>query len=839
MPWRQTTYYGVSGNEAMIRNVPFKRVGSESVSERGLTQAEVEARRKQFGTNDIVQVSSSGWLALLLDTVRDPMLWFLFGTALLFLFLGDNLEAGALLVAAIPLIGMDLYLHRRTQASTAGLSSRLAVQTNVYRDGETIEIPATEVVPGDLVVLTAGQSVPADGIITRADSLQLDESALTGEAYPVRKQALTKLENTAMEVAVDIAHWAYAGTRLLTGSATVRIVFTGAETIYGEIVRSASSGRHERTPLQSAIGNLVAVLLVAAAILCLVLAWIRLRQGFGVVDAMLSALTLAVAALPEEFPVVFTFFLGVGVYRLAQRRALVRRAVVVENIGRVSCICSDKTGTLTEGRLHLSHRYPSQGINEQALLAVAAMASRSETADPLDIAILGATAEVKSLRTLLITYPFTEDRKRETAIWRNRDSTLTVATKGAPEVILDACILSSEERLKWQAQVNELAGTGHKVIACAQRNVLEATWAGGEPDQAFSFVGILAFEDAVREGVGEAIQNCRESGIHVIMVTGDHPATATAVACEIGLGQGSPKVIDADQLDSLLQAGVFNLKNVDVIARAVPAQKLSLVRALQSVGEVVAVTGDGVNDVPALQAADVGLAMGERGTRSAREVAAIVLLDDNFRTITRAIAEGRQLFRNLKLSFAYLLMIHMPLVLTAALIPLAGFPLLYQPIHIVWLELIIHPTALLVFQELPVSERLDMVRHTKDLRFFSGREWLVIGSVGVLMTLMIIAGYEHSLGVGREVEHARAMTLVLLSFSSAIFTIILSGLSSRVSRIIVSLTIAVTLLLVQVPVLAKVLHLTPLHNDDLLLSVLGALGIAAVVALGRFRRTRY
>jgi len=820
----------------MHRFVPLVRLADVVNSERGLTQAEVTARLSQYGRNDIVEVITSGWVPLLRDTARDPMLWFLFGTAVLFLFLGDRVEAITLLVAIIPLIGMDLYLHRRTQASTEGLAGRLATQARVMRDGEVIEIAATDVVPGDLVMLTAGQNIPADSIVVNGELIQLDESALSGEAYPVRKQPLAKLETLMAEVPVDTVYWAYAGTRLLTGSAAVRVVYTGAETLYGEIVRSTTVGRRERTPLQSAIANLVGVLLIAATVLCLVLAWVRLRQGFGVVDALLSAITLAVAALPEEFPVVFTFFLGVGVYRLAQRYALVRRAVVVENIGRVSCICSDKTGTITEGQLHLTHQYPHTGFSETQLLAVATLASRVETGDPLDLAILRCAASETAPPSPLATFPFTEDRKRETAVWRDRNGALLAATKGATETVFAMCALTLEQQAQWEARVLELASTGHKVIACAQRNIAESTWAGGEPDRDFEFVGLLAFEDPVREGVADAIQNCREGGIHVVMVTGDHPATAEAVAREIGLGQGSPYVIEAEQLDHLLHHNPVELKKVDVIARAIPSQKLNLVRGLQSLGEVVAVTGDGVNDVPALQAADIGLAMGERGTRSAREVAAIVLLDDNFRTISRAIAEGRQLFRNLKLSFAYLLMIHIPLVLTAALIPLAGYPLLYLPIHIVWLELIIHPTALLVFQELPVSERLQPIDHNTRPRFFNQREWLVIAAVGMLVTLLIIAGYERSLGVGHEVEHARAMTMVMLAFASAMFTIVLGGLASHMSRIIVVMTLGVTLLLVQTPLIATLLHLVPLHLDDLLLAIVAAFGIAAVAFFGRFGR---
>jgi Ca2+-transporting ATPase len=807
-------------------------------SERGLTQVEVDTRRQRYGGNDILETPPSGWLPLLKDTARDPMLWFLLGTALLFSVLGDRVEAATLLVAMVPLIGMDLYLHRRTRASTEGLSSRLAARAVVKRNGAVIEIAAAELVPGDLVTLSAGQSVPADGLLVSCEGVQIDESALSGEAYPVRKQPLPVLDVSLPQVPVDSLHWASAGTRVLTGTAALRTVYTGGETLYGQIVHSAVHGSHGRTPLQSAISNLVGTLLIAATILCVVLAWVRLRQGFGVVDALLSAVTLAVAALPEEFPVVFTFFLGVGVYRLAQRRTLVRRAVVVENIGRVSCVCSDKTGTITEGQLQLTHLFPNNGISEDRLHRVAALASRRETADPLDLAILGTAALPAGDAVAVAIFPFTEDRKRETAVWRHPDGTFFAVTKGAPEIVFDMCAFGADARARWDAKVTELAESGHKVIACAARDISAPAWAGGEPDRGLDFCGLLAFEDPVREGVVNAIARCREGGIHVIMVTGDHPATAGAVAREIGLGGGHPAVIAADRLDALLYQGGDALKSVDVIARAVPSQKLDLVRGLQSAGEVVAVTGDGVNDVPALQAADIGFAMGERGTRSAREVSAIVLLDDNFSTLIRAIAEGRQLFRNLKLSFAYLLMIHIPLVVTAALIPLAGYPLLYLPIHIVWLELIIHPTALLVFQELPDSDRLRAVHKTRRLQFFTRREWLVITLVGALVTLMIIGGYERSLGIGSNVEHARAMTLVTLTFASAMFTVILSRLSSHMSRLMVVITLVVTLVLVQTPSLASLLHVTPLHADDLALGVAGALAVAALAMLGRFGRER-
>jgi Ca2+-transporting ATPase len=806
----------------MLRSVPLERFERLPGPQQGLTAVEVKARTERYGRNLILETVTGGWWLLVRETIKDPMLWFLLGTSGLFALVGEWTEALILLVALVPFLGMDVFLHRRTHASTQGLRSRLASRATVERDGARQTIAATDLVPGDLVIVAAGEWFPADGLVVGGERLQTDESALTGEAYPVRKAPLATPLRYDDEAKVDSEYWGFAGTRLLTGAARVRIVYTAGETLYGEIVRSARRGAHARTPLQGAVANLVTVLIGAAAVICLVLAWVRFQQGHGLIDAMLSAVTLAVAALPEEFPVVLTFFLGVGVYRLAKRQALVQRAVVVENIGRVSCICADKTGTLTEGRLRLTHHHPVEELSAERLLLLAAAASRRESGDPMDVAILAALATVPDWQSVA-SFPFTEDRKRETGVVR-ADGRLLAAVKGAAELVLGLCVLTTEQRAHWQARIDELAGSGHKVIACAWQELDGAAWHGGEPDRDFQLAGLLAFEDPVRDGVPQALQQCRDAHIHVIMVTGDHPATARAVASEIGLGSGAPRIIQGEEMEARLARGETRfLREVDVIARAVPAQKLSLVRTLQAAGEIVAVTGDGVNDVPALQAADIGIAMGERGTRSAREVAAIVLLDDNFRSIVRAIAEGRQLFTNLQLSFQYLLMIHLPLVLTAALIPLAGYPLLYLPVHVVWLELIIHPTALLVFQELPGDGGLAKVRRAARLRFFSVAQWGAIAAIGVMVTAVVTFSYLRSLGAGYEVEHARAMALVALTVASAAITANLSRLRSGLAWAMVLATVASSLLFVQTPALAAFLHLRPLHLDDWLLAIGGGL----------------
>lgn len=804
------------------REVPVDRIPQGVEARAGLSGSQVDAARQRHGFNDVVPEAAGGWRVVARDTARDPMLWFLLFTAALFAAMGQPGEALTLVGAMAPLLGMDFWLHRRTLASTAGLASRMASTARTLRDGSWTDLPASELVPGDLVALRPGGYFPADGLLVAGSDLQCDESSLTGESLPVPKKALPDGRLPAGRVEEN--HWAMAGTRLLAGSAQLRVICTGADTRYGEIARTAAEGGHAATPLQQAIARLVRVLLLLALALCAVLAAVRVWQGHGWADAVLSAVTLGVAALPEEFPVVYTFFLGLGVFRLARRKALVRRAVAVENIGRTTCIVSDKTGTITEGRLRLAHVIPAAGMDAAQVMRAGRLASRADSGDPLDEALHAGAAEDTDARRVGV-FPFTEARRRETGLWADPAGGVHASTKGAPESILDACSLPAEERSRWLARVEQLAAEGHKVIAVAGR-ALPGSAKAEEPGDGFAFTGLLAFEDPARPGVRDAIARCLAAGMRVIMVTGDHPATAAAIAREVGLGGAHPRVlalaggeVPADALD--------RLQDVHVVARATPMQKLACVRALRARGELVAVTGDGVNDVPALREADIGIAMGERGTRAARDAAPIVLLDDNFRTIADAIAEGRQLFQNLRLAFAYLLLVHTPLVVGAAVIPLLGRPLLYLPIHIVWLELVIHPAAMLAFQDVPPQGPLRAVGRERSARFFSAGAWMLILLVGGAACAAVVGGYLLALGADGDVPHARAMALAIQLLCGAAFTIALAGASRPVPRWIAAATVASLVLLVQVPASSAWLHLRPLHLSDWVVALLAAVAAGA------------
>lgn len=831
--------------------VPADRVPASITGTEGLNSEQLQQQRNIFNDNDILIDQTNHWLAVMLDSARDPMLWFLVLSASLFGIVGHLNEALILGLAIIPLLGINVYLHRRTAASSAGLSRRMASTAKVCRDGQWHVIPSRELVPGDLTEVASGEYFPADGVLVEGDALQSDESTLTGESLPVSKQVV-KLDssNSTLPKTIELSCWGFAGTRLLTGTAKLRVIETGARTRYGAIVRSATEAGHVTTPLQRSIGQMVMILLGITMVVCALLAAIRVWQGYGWLDALLSAVTLAVAAIPEEFPVVYTFFLGAGVYRLAQHKALVRRAVAVENIGRTSCIVSDKTGTITAGTLVLAAQIsdaslsdplnPSVAISNSdgdlhSPLEIAACAARADSGDPLDQILHQSTTTLPATKVWAV-FPFTEARRRETFIRATADGLLAAYTKGAPETILELCNLSEGERTQWLAKVQEHARSGHKVIASAwcelpalvpsreDPNPEELQ----EPNQGFQFAGLLAFEDPVRDGVKEAVAQCKAAGMRIIMVTGDHPATATAIARSIGLSQeASHTVTMTPSDDPALVLG--RSAGVEVVARATPAQKLALVKVLQSQGELVAVTGDGVNDVPALRQADIGIAMGARGTQSAREVAQVVLLDDNFKTIVHAIMQGHDLFRNLRLAFAYLLLVHIPLVTSASVIPFLGLPLLLLPIHVVWLELVIHPTAILAFQMPSSATRLPMVTHQRAVSFYKRSTWLIIVAIGSLATGGVLGGYLSAMNGHEQVVHARSVAIAILIASSAGFTIGLTHLHSTASKVVVAGTLLSLLLVNQIPLLGNALSLEPLHDIDWVLVVL-ALVITTVLS---------
>lgn len=797
----------------MKKKVSFKNLKTVNLKSSGLSETEYSQQLERFGSNEIVERIGNPWMELLIDTIKDPMVWFLIGIALVFYVIGDYKEAIILSLATIPLIFMDAFLHWRTQASTSSLRDQLSSKVQVIRNGMQQEVDSFDIVPGDLVVLSAqNHFLPADGVWEKADSLQVDESVLTGEAFPVNKSSIevdSFLDKD--ELLVESSFLGFAGTRVLRGTGHLRLLLTGKNTSYGEIVQSVAKINHEKTPLQLAILQLTRALVYVALVFCLALAAIRYYQGHGWLDALLSAAILAVAAIPEEFPIVFSFYLGVGVYRLAKQHVLVRRAVSVENIGRVTQICTDKTGTITLGQLSLTHLDAAIDVSEKDLLTQALVASDAEGTDPVDVALV----EAAKLKTIEIpirfnVIPFTEDRKRETAFFK-KDGIVVCVIKGSPETVLSKSKISPQELIDWKKRISDWARGGHKVLAVASVEVTEES--STEPKDGFQFKGLLAFEDPARPEVKDAIEYCHKNAIKVLMITGDHPETAGAIARDIGLIKNSGSIFSVEEMPDKIESEWLErnpdfFKHIDVVARCNPMQKLKIVESLKKAGAMVVVTGDGVNDVPALKAADIGVAMGLRGARSAKEVSSIILADDNFRTIVNAIREGKQLFENLRMSFKYLLLFHIPFVLSAAIIPLLGYQLLYLPIHIVWLELIIHPTALFAFQQ--YAEEKNELRSSNQNSFFTKKETALILSMGLAFTAIVVLAFISGLSEGQDASHGRAKVMGLISFWSAGIVMALTKGRTLASKILMLITLVSSLFLIQCEWFAKALHLDPL-----------------------------
>jgi Ca2+-transporting ATPase len=545
------------------------------------------------------------------------------------------------------------------------------------------------------------------------------------------------------------------------------------------------------------------------------------------VNSILSAATLAIAALPEEFPVVFTFYLGLGVYRLAKKHALVRKAVSVENIGRVGHILTDKTGTLTFGHLKLAHVISRDNLQNDLIIS-ALTSSQSNNSDPLNQGIFEyAKNDVSSKKTASKVFPFTEDRKKESVI----DSEGTCHSKGAPEVIINQCELNPMERSFWLDKVNHLSKEGHKVIACSRR--LNLVTQEVEPEEGYHFLGLLAFEDSPRPEVKEAMSFCLSNQIKVTMITGDHLETAKALANEIGLSESELKCISAeDNFEKFTSEWVMNnpgyFKSFHVIARCRPSQKALVVQSLKNDQTVIAVTGDGINDVPALKSADISIAMGKRGDQSAKEISHIILMDDNFSSIVNAIKEGKILYSNLKRSFHYLILIHIPFVLSAAIIPFFHFTVLYYPSLVVWIELLIHPSAILGFSQGRLGN--SSLRST---HFFDKSElWEIIGLSSVVLIFML-ARFFLSLSQAGDEDYARSVVFSILLIWNSVVLFHLGDLKSKILIIVILSTFLPSLFLLQFGPLSALFHLTPLSSWDWGISALFLLTLIGIV---RFKK---
>lgn len=752
----------------------------------GLTSAEAEARLARDGPNRLVPEPRGRRLKRLAGPLADPMVVLLLVAAPTYLLIGDTADAIVAFAALVPIAAVGWLLESRAERTLDRLRRLTAPVATVWRDGARRQVPADDLVVGDLVVLHQGDVVPADAAVVELTQLMLDESALTGESLPVAKTVPAVGAGAGAgeghggvgggDRGGRDAGTVWAGTTVASGRALVRVSATGTSTRYGRIGTLVAAVRQPPTPLQRGLARLVRTLAVLAGLLCTAVVGAVLLHGDGWGDAVIAGVSLAIAAIPEEFSMVYTLYLALGAWRLAQQRALVRRLPSVETLGSTTVICADKTGTLTHGRLAVAGLWSAAG-DERELLETAVLACEPSPYDPLDVAIVdharrrGVDVAALHAGDLVTDWPFDPVGRYLTHVWRpagaagpSEPAGVVVAAKGSIEGLL-AHRPDRGDADAWAAH-DAFADDGMRVVAVAR-----ATAGGPAGDRrcdeaGLRLVGLIAFDDPIREGVAEALAECRTAGIRVVMVTGDHPATAHAVAEGLDLPHdvGGRDVIatgaDLDEADPVRVRQLVATANV--FARTRPEQKHQLVQALRGTGEVVAMTGDGINDAPALREADIGVAMGERGTEVARSAATLVLVDDNFATIVRAVRDGRRIFDNLTRAFAYLIAFHPPLLLGALIVPLLDRPLLLLPVHLVVLELLLHPVVSLVYQAEPAdADVMDRPPRPVGDALRLRAMWRPY-AVGGTLALGVVVAYLAALAAGWPVDEARGLGFVTL-----------------------------------------------------------------------------
>ncbi len=755
----------------------------------GLTNAQAQARLAQDGPNALPVSKRRGVLRLLHEIVLEPMFLLLVGCGALYMVLGSTQEALMLLAFVFVVMGISFAQQRRSERSLDALRDLSSPQAQVMRDGQACRIAARDLVPGDLVLLAEGDRVPADLQLLAASNLAIDESLLTGESEPVPKQAGATGDETDAALSQ-----ALSGTLVTRGTGRGLVTATGARSALGRIGGSLAGIVVEATPVQQEMRRIVQRVALCGLALAALLALVYGLTRGDWLQALLAGITLAMAVLPEELPVVLTLFLGLGAWRLSREHVLARSIPAVELLGAATVLCVDKTGTLTANRMTVRRLWSEQAEHAVAptgpdplqeelhgLLEYAVLASHRRAFDPMETAIgeagqrlLAGTEHLHADWTLVDDYPLSPALLEMSRVWQSPDqSARLIAAKGAPEAIVDLCHLDAERSALIAAQVLALAADGLRVLGVAQAVFGAPRLPEVQHDFDFRFLGLIALEDPVRPEVPQAIADCRAAGIRVVMMTGDHPATALSVARQAGLATGA-SVITGTELAGLSDADLAaRLADTHVFCRVQPEQKLRLVRALQARGDVVAMTGDGVNDAPALKAADIGVAMGARGTEVAREAAALVLLKDDFASLVTAVRYGRRVFANLRKAMVFVLAVHVPIVGLSVLPVLFGWPILLMPVHILFLQLIIDPACSVVFEAAPLEpDAMRLPPRRASQRLFDAAVLARGLAQGAGLLLLLLATYAGARGLmPADADRdgiARALTFTVLVLSNLV-----------------------------------------------------------------------
>jgi Ca2+-transporting ATPase len=748
----------------------------------GLSDTDASSRLVEEGYNEIPQARKKSIFSILYEIVKEPMFLLLIACGVLYLVLGDFKEALMLLGFVFVIIGITLYQENKTERALDSLRDLSSPRALVIRGGAQRRIAGRDVVRDDIVLLSEGDRVPADAVMLNSVNLSADESLLTGESVPVKKEVWDG-HSPYGRPTDDKNYMVYSGSMIVRGRGIARVIATGQNTEIGKIGKALQTLETEDTNLQRQTAKIVKTFAIVGAILCVIVVVVYGLTRGDWIKGVLAGLSLAMATLPEEFPVVMTIFLALGAWRISIRNVLTRRAQTIETLGAATVLCSDKTGTLTHNRMTVTRLCVGglytdiDGKNNSLpeefhpVVEYSILASPADPFDPMEKAMkeLGErtlinTEHLHADWTLVREYPLSEHLLAMSRVWEHRDGTrYIIAAKGAPESIADLCHLSEESTGSLHRDIDELAGNGLRVIGVAVAEFEKGSLPEGQHDFAFSFLGLLGLHDPVRENVPEAVALCRRAGIRVIMITGDYPVTAKNIAKKIGLDCDTG-IITGPDLNGMDDNELRErISHVSIFARVVPEQKLRIVQALKETGEVVAMTGDGVNDAPALKAAHIGIAMGGRGTDVARESSALVLLDDDFSSIVEAARIGRRIFDNLQKAMTFIFSVHIPIAGMSLLPVFFGWPLALFPVHILFLELIIDPACSVVF-EMEKEEKGIMDRKPRAVTEpLFGPRMIFIGlmqGLGHLAILIVIYAWAISSGFGEG--EARSLVFVNL-----------------------------------------------------------------------------
>ncbi|MBS0366526.1 MAG: cation-translocating P-type ATPase [Proteobacteria bacterium] len=821
----------------------------------GLDDQVARERLAADGPNELPSGKPRHAVQIGLEVARQPMFVLLVAAGSLYLLMGELADALVLLGFVFVVMGITFVQERRTERALDALRDLASPRALVVRMGRRIGIAGRDVVRGDIVLLGEGDRVPADAILRRSTNLSVDESLLTGESAPVRKQPSDGARQLGSPGGDDLPSL-FSGTLIASGQGIAEVIATGVRSVLGGIGATLQEIEPEPTPLQQETARIVRALAILGLIACalVVVGYGVSRGGTWQVwkEGLLAGIAMAMALLPEEFPVILTVFLALGAWRISRSHVLARRMPVVEALGAATVLCVDKTGTLTQNRMTLSalateaavidapDTASAATVEARRLLQAAVLASRREGFDPMDRALF--TARDRLLPQASMTdrdwvmideYPLTHELLAVSHVWRrNSDEPLQIASKGAPEAIAGLCHLSPARRARLDAQVNQLASRGLRVLAVAQTQLAPAELPAQQSQLELEFLGLVGFDDPLRPDVPVAVAECRAAGIKVIMITGDNPATARSIARQAGLAH-SELVITGSELGGMPGRELARrIRDTGIFARVSPHQKLRIVEALKANGEVVAMTGDGVNDAPALKAAHIGIAMGGRGTDVAREAASLVLVEDDFSSIVAAVKLGRRIYDNIRKAITFVVAVHVPIAgLSIAPVLVPGWPLLLLPVHIAFLELIIDPSCSLIYEaEQPEDDVMRRPPRNPLQRLFSPRTvgLAVMQGLSVLVVCLGIVSLARPVH-GPDGARALAFTALVSSF----LTLILVNRSSsrsllRMMRVpnpamwwVLGGTAAALAAILTLPALQGLFSFAPLHATDLILSMVG------------------